>query len=188
MQRFVVISFGALGDFLLTLPLVRELLDRGEIRTITVICPPHLCAKWRSDMAQQFHLAAEVVRPGTVGRLAKNLPVGHSLFAAYPFTVVSLDYIKRDDYRDGFIRGCGDFVIVDEAHTCTSGKGRGRHQRYELLRGLAAQPDRHLVLLTAVDWLEDGLFQLTYLLNNPQRKIDIGLRITIPRERFARGA
>jgi hypothetical protein len=100
-------------------------------------------------MAQQFHLSAEVVRPGTVGRLSKDLPVGHSLFEAYPFTVVSLDTIKRADYRDGFIRGCGDFVIVDEAHTCTAGKGRGRHQRYELLRGLAARPDRHVVLLTA---------------------------------------
>jgi superfamily II DNA or RNA helicase len=147
--RLLIADEVGLGKTVEALLIARELLDRGEIRTITVICPPHLCAKWRSDMAQQFHLAAEVVRPGTVGRLAKDLPVGHSLFAAYPFTVVSLDYIKRDDYRDGFIRGCGDFVIVDEAHTCTSGKGRGRHQRYELLRGLAAQPDRHLVLLTA---------------------------------------
>ena len=42
----------------------RELLDRGEIRQITVICPPHLCEKWRADMIGQFNLAAEVVRPG----------------------------------------------------------------------------------------------------------------------------
>ena len=147
--RLLIADEVGLGKTVEALLIARELLDRGEIRTITVICPPHLCEKWRSDMAQQFHLAAEVVRPGTVGRLSKDLPVGHSLFEVYPFTVVSLDTIKRDDYRDGFIRGCGDFVIVDEAHTCTSGKGRGRHQRYELLRGLAARPDRHVVLLTA---------------------------------------
>jgi superfamily II DNA or RNA helicase len=147
--RLLIADEVGLGKTVEALLIARELLDRGEIRTVTVICPPHLCEKWRSDMAQQFHLAAEVVRPGTVGRLSKNLPVGHSLFEAYPFTVVSLDTIKRDDYRDGFIRGCGDFVIVDEAHTCTAGKGRGRHQRYELLRGLAARPDRHVVLLTA---------------------------------------
>jgi superfamily II DNA or RNA helicase len=147
--RLLIADEVGLGKTVEALLIARELLDRGEIRTITVICPPHLCEKWRSDMAQQFHLAAEVVRPGTVGRLSKDLPVGHSLFEAYPFTVVSLDTIKRDDYRDGFIRGCGDFVIVDEAHTCTAGKGRGRHQRYELLRGLAARPDRHVVLLTA---------------------------------------
>ena len=40
-------------------------------------------------------------------------------------------------------------MIVDEAHTCAAGKGRGRHQRYALLKGLAAEPKRHLVLLTA---------------------------------------
>ena len=147
--RLLIADEVGLGKTVEALLIARELLDRGEIRTITVICPPHLCEKWRSDMAQQFQLDAEVVRPGTVGRLSKDLPVGHSLFESYPFTVVSLDYIKRDDYRDGFIRGCGDFVIVDEAHTCTAGKGRGRHQRYELLRGLAARPDRHVVLLTA---------------------------------------
>jgi NADH-quinone oxidoreductase subunit C len=43
----------------------------------------------------------------------------------------------------------------------------------------------HLVLLTAVDWLEDGLFQLTYLLNNRGRACDLGLRVMIPRDAAA---
>ena len=40
----------------------------------------------------------------------------------------------------------------------------------------------HLVLLTAVDWLEDEVFQLTYLLHNRQRARDLGLRVNLPRE------
>ncbi len=40
----------------------------------------------------------------------------------------------------------------------------------------------HLVILTAVDWIEDNEFQLTYLLNNPDKKLDIGVRVRIPRE------
>ena len=40
----------------------------------------------------------------------------------------------------------------------------------------------HLVLLTAVDWIEDGQFQLTYLLNNRALARDIGLRVLLPRE------
>lgn len=40
----------------------------------------------------------------------------------------------------------------------------------------------HLVLLTAVDWLEDGQFQLTYLLSNRTENQDIGLRVMLPRE------
>jgi NADH-quinone oxidoreductase subunit C len=40
----------------------------------------------------------------------------------------------------------------------------------------------HLVLLTAVDWIEDGVFQLTYLLNNPDKKVDIGVRTLVERD------
>ena len=40
----------------------------------------------------------------------------------------------------------------------------------------------HLVLLTAVDWIENDQFQLTYLLSNRARQQDIGLRVRIPRD------
>lgn len=40
----------------------------------------------------------------------------------------------------------------------------------------------HLVLLTAVDWLEEGQFQLTYLLSNRKKQQDIGLRVMLSRE------
>lgn len=41
----------------------------------------------------------------------------------------------------------------------------------------------HLVILTAVDWLEQNLFQLTYLLHNRAASRDIGLRVMIDRKR-----
>jgi superfamily II DNA or RNA helicase len=138
-----------LGKTVEALLIARELLDRGEIRKVTVICPPHLCEKWKSDMIRQFNLAVEVVRPGTAQKLERGLPAGKSIFDVVPFTVVSLDWIKSDRNREGFLRSCGEFVIVDEAHTCAARKGGGRQQRYELLRGMAADPHRHLVLLTA---------------------------------------
>ncbi|MBE0651566.1 MAG: NADH-quinone oxidoreductase subunit C [Bacteroidales bacterium] len=39
-----------------------------------------------------------------------------------------------------------------------------------------------LTLLTAVDWIEEGNFQLTYLLNNPSTRTEIGVRTMIDRE------
>ena len=39
----------------------------------------------------------------------------------------------------------------------------------------------HLVLLTAVDWIEDGQFQLTYLLNDRSKARDIGVCLMLPR-------
>jgi NADH-quinone oxidoreductase subunit C len=40
----------------------------------------------------------------------------------------------------------------------------------------------HLVFLTAVDYIEEGRFQLTYLLHNYSLAADIGLRVYLPRE------
>ncbi len=40
---------------------------------------------------------------------------------------------------------------------------------------------KHFVLLSAVDYIEDNLFQLTYTLNNPDEKFDIGVRVKIDR-------
>ena len=40
----------------------------------------------------------------------------------------------------------------------------------------------HLVLLTAVDWIEEGHFQLTYLVNNPETRQDVGVRTLLDRE------
>lgn len=40
----------------------------------------------------------------------------------------------------------------------------------------------HFVLLSCADWIEDGVFQLTYFLNNPVKKYDIAIRCMIDRE------
>jgi len=40
----------------------------------------------------------------------------------------------------------------------------------------------HLVLLTAVDWIEDSKFQLSYMLNNRQANQTLTLRVLIDRD------
>lgn len=40
----------------------------------------------------------------------------------------------------------------------------------------------HLVLLTAVDWMEEGLFQLTYMLNNRAADQTLGIRVMLNRD------
>ncbi|WP_321785787.1 helicase-related protein [Paraburkholderia sp. J94] len=145
--------------------IARELLDRGEIQRLTVLCPPHLCEQWQRELAERFHIHAVVVRSNTADRLERDLPPGTSLFHAHPYTVVSLDYIKSERRREAFQRHCPEFVVVDEAHTCTQA-GQGRQQRYQLLKGLADDAERHLVLLTATPHSgdEDAFFNLLGLL------------------------
>ena len=40
----------------------------------------------------------------------------------------------------------------------------------------------HFVMLSVVDWIEDGLFQLTYILNSAEHKHDLAIRVMIDRE------
>lgn len=129
--------------------IVRELIDRGEIKGFTVLCPPHLCEQWQEELSEKFHLRPEIVSRHSAARLERDLLQSESIFQRYPYTVVSLDYIKSDRRRDEFFNSCPDFVIVDEAHTCAQSSARSRHQRYTLLRGLAEDASRHLLLLTA---------------------------------------
>ncbi len=130
--------------------IARELLDRGEIEHLAVLCPPPLAEQWQSELREKFHIEAELVLPSTASRLERNLSLGESLFERYPFVIVSMDYIKSDRRREEFKRACPEFIIVDEAHTCAYGAERGgRHQRFEMVRGLAQNPNRHIVLVTA---------------------------------------
>ncbi len=128
----------------------REMLDRGEIERMAVLCPPPLAEQWQAELREKFHIEAELVLPSTVARLERNLSLGESLFERHPFVIVSMDYIKTDRRREEFKRACPEFAIVDEAHTCAYGAERGgRHQRFELVSGLAENPNRHIVLVTA---------------------------------------
>ena len=128
--------------------ILRELRDRGEVDAFSVLCPPHLVEQWIDELKSRFGITAVAVTAGTAARLERGLPMAQTLFDAFPATVVSLDYIKAEKRRETFARACPDFVIVDEAHACV-GTHRGKQQRFDLLSGLAKDPNRRMVLLTA---------------------------------------
>lgn len=128
---------------------LREMMDRGEVDRFTVLCPPHLVEQWVEELATKFDIDAVAVTSARARSLERGLAVSESIFTAYPATVVSLDYIKAEGRRAEFARACPPFVIVDEAHTCVGGGEGGTQQRYALLRELADDTTRHLLLLTA---------------------------------------
>ena len=131
--------------------IARELLDRGEIQNLAILCPPQLAEQWQTELAEKFQISAELVLHSTAPRLERQLGTSESIFDHYPYTIVSLDFIKVKRRLDDFLRAGPKFVIVDEAHNCAfdpDSRGR-RHQRYELLRGLASDPERHLILVSA---------------------------------------
>ncbi len=128
--------------------IARELMDRGEIARLAVLCPPHLVEQWQSELEMRFNLQAVALTSASAARIERDIPHGVSLFDHYPVVVVSLDYIKSERHREHFLAIAPECVIVDEAHTCASA-GVGKQLRFELLQRLVKDAERHLIMLTA---------------------------------------
>ncbi|MFF9062048.1 DEAD/DEAH box helicase [Streptomyces sp. NPDC014882] len=137
--------------------IAKELLAQGEATRLAVLCSPALAEQWQGELREKFGIDAELVLASTVTRLERDLELGQSLFDRHPFTIISTDFIKSTRHREDFVRHCPDLVIVDEAHTCVAaddpaqggGSSATNQLRYELLRRVSADADRHLLLLTA---------------------------------------
>jgi superfamily II DNA or RNA helicase len=129
--------------------IARELWDRGEIRRMAVLCPLYLCDQWQKELEENFHLEAVVIGPGTIGSLERSTPHGRTVYEHYPVQVISIDFIKYPRNRSAFLLKAPELILVDEAHGVVPGRGQDRHLRYELVRELAQDPKRHLILLTA---------------------------------------
>ena len=99
--------------------IARELLDRGEIQRLAVLCPPHSGRTMAGRTARQVPHRGRAgpcpaPSPGwsaTCGSGSRSSTVTRS--SSSPRTSSSPD--RR---RDEFVRACPEFVIVDEAHTC----------------------------------------------------------------------
>ncbi|MBD9667080.1 DEAD/DEAH box helicase [Variovorax sp. VRV01] len=128
--------------------IARELMDRGEITRLAVLCPPHLVEQWQGELETRFNLQAVALTSASAARIERELPHGVRLFDHHPVVVVSLDYIKSERHREQFLATAPECIVVDEAHTCAS-SGAGKQLRFELLQRLARDEQRHLILLTA---------------------------------------
>ena len=149
--RLLVADDVGIGKTIEALLIVRELLDRGVIKSFAVVCLPHLCDQWVVELKDKFGIEAALIRSGSVKRLERQLGADRTIFEHFPFQVISIDYIKGDRKRELFLNHVPDLVIVDEAHTCSSpGEGRsGQSQRHRVVKAIAARTKQHLLLLTA---------------------------------------
>ena len=132
--------------------IAKELLAQGSARRLAVLCSPALAEQWQRELRDKFGIDAALVLTSTVKSLERGLMLNESLFDRHPYVIVSTDFIKSDRRRYEFLRACPELVIVDEAHNSVAGGAQGQRssqQRYELLKELAADQTRHLILATA---------------------------------------
>jgi superfamily II DNA or RNA helicase len=155
--RILIADDVGVGKTIESLLIARELLDRGEIERFCVLCPPHLAEQWVRELRDKFHIEAKALLSNTIKQLEKAIPTDQSPFKAYPFLVISLDFIKQKQYVKEFREHGPELIIVDEAHAVTKSSAQTDHQRYDLIRELAAgevetpvgPKKRHIILVTA---------------------------------------
>jgi len=165
--------------------IAQEMMERGLAHRLLVLCPAHLCDQWQTELQQKFNLEVEVIQPSTFNRLERQRTrQDQHVYQYYPLLVASIDFVKSDKHRWLLLNGGADLVIVDEAHTATRPRGdtgaeRSQQQRYRLVRELADDPKRHLILVTATphSGIEENFRSLIGLLDKsfdlpPDKKLD----------------
>lgn len=170
--RLLIADDVGIGKTVEALVILKELMERGDIKRFAVICPPHLCEQWQQELQDKLDIEADIIRSSTASLLDRRLPDDRSVFHHLPFQIVSIDYAKADKRRGIFINDCPEFIIVDEAHTCAlpaGAKSKAQQQRYALLHDLAADKNRQILLLTATPHSgKDSEFASLLSLLNPQ--------------------
>lgn len=150
--RLLIADDVGIGKTIEALLIVKEFLERGEIERFAIITPPQLCEQWHAELKDKFGIDAVIIRSNTQAKLDREMiNTNESVYSYYPYQVISIDYIKSDTRVDSFVNSCPELVVVDEAHTCTISNlsDASHHQRYNLVKKIAAKPKQHLVLLTA---------------------------------------
>ncbi len=150
--RLLIADDVGIGKTIESLLIVKELLERREIERFAIITPPQLCEQWQAELKDKFGIEAVIIRSNTQSKLDREMGYQDtSVYKYYPYQVISIDYIKSDSRISSFLNDCPEFVIIDEAHTCTvsNQSQKNQHQRYNLVRQIANKENQHLVLLTA---------------------------------------
>lgn len=149
--RLLIADDVGVGKTIEALLIAKELYERKEIKRFAIVCLPHLCDQWQDELKSKFGIEAVIIRSGTATALERQIRSHENIFRAFPFQIISIDYIKSGSKRQVFIDHCPELILVDEAHSCTkpAGANNAQQQRYHLLHDISRKPNQHLVLLSA---------------------------------------
>ncbi len=100
---------------------MQELLLRQRIDQLLIVCPASVCLQWQGEMEKRFGLRFEIYNRAFVGKRRQERGFGVNAWATYPRFIISLQTIRRPEYRDLLLAHLGDrakrsMLIVDEAH------------------------------------------------------------------------
>ena len=81
--RLLIADDVGIGKTVEALVILKEFMERGDIKRFAVICPPHLCEQWQQELKDKLDIDAEIIRSSTAARLDRQLPDDQSVFRIF---------------------------------------------------------------------------------------------------------
>ncbi len=146
--RFLLADDPGAGKTIMAGLLIRELMKRGEISRILVLCPKALTDQWRREMWERFREPFTLVTGASI-----SSSFGQNVWIENDRVVASVDLAVQDHVKPGIDQSRWDLVIFDEAHKLSAYRYGAsakidKTKRYMLAEGLSART-KHLLLMTA---------------------------------------
>ena len=146
--RFLLADDPGAGKTIMAGLLLRELMQRGDVSRVLVLCPKALTDQWRREMWERFRERFTLVTGESV-----SSGFGQNVWVENDRVVASVDLAIQDHILPGLEQATWDIVIFDEAHKLSAYRygaaGKiDKTKRYRLAEELAERT-KHLLLMTA---------------------------------------
>ena len=105
--------------------IVAELIARGWIEHVLIVCPAGLRDTWARELGDRFGIAASVIDQASLADRIAVLPPGVSPWSGHAVAIASIDFVKREEVLAAIDNEPIDLVIADEAHHLSPGTDRG---------------------------------------------------------------
>ena len=172
--RLLIADDVGIGKTIEAAVIARELLDRGEIRRLAVLCPPHLAEQWQRELAREVShrggAGAEQHHPAPRARSATWASRSSTGIASPSSRPTSSRPHGEPRTSSSSARSSSSWTKPTAARWPVA-SGAAASSDSSLLRRIAADKSRHLVLVTATPHSgnEDAFRSLLSLLDTRVR-------------------
>ena len=146
--RFLLADDPGAGKTIMAGLLMRELIQRGDVARVLVLCPKALTDQWRREMWERFRERFMLVTGESI-----SSGFGQNVWVENDRVVASVDLAVQEHVLPGIEQSSWDLIIFDEAHKLSayrygSSAKIDKTKRYLLAESLSKRT-KHLLLMTA---------------------------------------
>ena len=146
--RFLLADDPGAGKTIMAGLLMRELMQRGQVKRVLVLCPKALTDQWRREMWERFRERFVMLTGEAISGA-----FGQNAWIENDHVVASIDLAIQEHIQPGIEQSEWDLIIFDEAHKLSAYRygaaGKiDKTRRYQLAERMGKRT-KHLLMLTA---------------------------------------